>query len=196
MNQKSNLINIALKAFLEKGYSNVSLNEIAREAGIKKASIYYHFADKQTLFYECAMEFYQRWECWMEQVFDSDDTLKDIIYKICLTLGTDSMIIAELYGAVTKAGQYNFVLDAVVRFPEALHFMKKANDAFFLLLDSKLEAAKKEKLVKEEVDTNVIYVFLSSLLEGANIMQFTDPDIDITSYSQNLFNIIWDGLKI
>ena len=57
MDTRQALIAIALKAFLERGYNAVPLKEIADAAGIKQASIYYHFADKHELLEACAQSF-------------------------------------------------------------------------------------------------------------------------------------------
>jgi AcrR family transcriptional regulator len=42
-------IEVALELFTEHGYDNTSLREIAERLGIKKASLYYHFASKEAL---------------------------------------------------------------------------------------------------------------------------------------------------
>ena len=41
--------------FLERGYVDVSMREIAEAANLRKASIYHHFADKEALFIEIMM---------------------------------------------------------------------------------------------------------------------------------------------
>lgn len=45
----------SMKQFAEKGYDGVRMDEIANTLGINKATIYYHFKDKQTI-YEMALE--------------------------------------------------------------------------------------------------------------------------------------------
>jgi AcrR family transcriptional regulator len=42
-------IEVALDLFTEQGYDNTSLREIAERLGIRKASLYYHFASKEAL---------------------------------------------------------------------------------------------------------------------------------------------------
>jgi AcrR family transcriptional regulator len=47
----------AATAFARRGYDGIGVDDIARDAGVNKAMIYYHFADKQALYLEivCAM---------------------------------------------------------------------------------------------------------------------------------------------
>ena len=44
------IIQAAVKTFLENGYAATSMNQVAEEAGVIKATIYSHFADKKQLF--------------------------------------------------------------------------------------------------------------------------------------------------
>jgi TetR/AcrR family transcriptional regulator len=46
------LLNIARAAFAEDGYAGTSLSIIAEAAGIRKASLYYHFETKEALYFE------------------------------------------------------------------------------------------------------------------------------------------------
>lgn len=50
LSSEKKIIDIAEKLFAEKGFHSVSLQEIAREAGISKSLILYHFADKDSLY--------------------------------------------------------------------------------------------------------------------------------------------------
>ena len=47
---RRDLINIAAKVFAELGYTAASLGEIAEAAGLRKASLYHHFATKEALY--------------------------------------------------------------------------------------------------------------------------------------------------
>ena len=52
MGTREKILKAALEAFSEKGYEGVSVDEIARRAGVKKALIYYYFPSKEDLFKE------------------------------------------------------------------------------------------------------------------------------------------------
>ena len=43
------ILQIASRLFVKKGYTATSMREIAAEAGIGKATIYYHFPDKESI---------------------------------------------------------------------------------------------------------------------------------------------------
>ena len=47
---RERILAVAHAAFIERGFSDVSMQEIASAAGLTKAAIYYHFPDKEALF--------------------------------------------------------------------------------------------------------------------------------------------------
>ncbi|MBZ9570262.1 TetR/AcrR family transcriptional regulator [Methanobrevibacter sp. TMH8] len=48
-NTKEKIFSVAIDLFSKKGYNDVSMREIAREVGIKEASIYYHYSKKEDI---------------------------------------------------------------------------------------------------------------------------------------------------
>ncbi|GAB6056549.1 TetR/AcrR family transcriptional regulator [Methanobacterium movens] len=49
--RRQDIINAAEKLFFSKGYDNVSMNDIAREVELSKATLYLYFQNKETLFF-------------------------------------------------------------------------------------------------------------------------------------------------
>ena len=56
MSKKESLMRIAARHFAKYGYEGVSLDAIAKETGITKAAIYYHFKDKAHLYEAVLLE--------------------------------------------------------------------------------------------------------------------------------------------
>ena len=56
---KSKIMEIALESFAKKGFSAVSMRDIAKAVGINIASIYYHYESKEAIF-EDILEFFER----------------------------------------------------------------------------------------------------------------------------------------
>ena len=53
---RSKLLSIAREVFAETGYGAASLAEVARRAGLRKASLFHHFASKEKLYLEALAE--------------------------------------------------------------------------------------------------------------------------------------------
>ena len=47
---KTGILDLAIPLFAQSGYAGVSMRDIANEVGIKAASLYHHFPDKQALY--------------------------------------------------------------------------------------------------------------------------------------------------
>jgi AcrR family transcriptional regulator len=58
--RQEQLIDIAIRLFARKGYEGTSLRDIADEAGITKAALYYHFPNKEALYERIVLESMQR----------------------------------------------------------------------------------------------------------------------------------------
>jgi AcrR family transcriptional regulator len=58
--QKDDILDIAMKLFLEKGYSATSTNDICVAAHISKPTLYYYFHNKRHLFFSCHMRSIQK----------------------------------------------------------------------------------------------------------------------------------------
>lgn len=48
--QKEQIVEVAARLFVDRGYKGISMREIAQAAGLSKAGIYHHFRDKESLF--------------------------------------------------------------------------------------------------------------------------------------------------
>ncbi len=57
---KDDILDIAMRLFLEKGYTATSTSDICVAAGISKPTLYYHFQNKRHLFFSCHMRSIQR----------------------------------------------------------------------------------------------------------------------------------------
>ena len=71
---KNKILKVALKHFSKKGYENTALEDIAKEIGITKPAIYYHFKNKKSLYNKIFINHFEKLE------FNED--LKDYIYTI------------------------------------------------------------------------------------------------------------------
>ena len=90
---RARVLSAARTLFIEKGYLATSMQEIADAAGLRKASIYHHFADKEALFAAVVLaEFDTTW-AELLKVIDQDrplaETLRTIAESQLQLNGTD-----------------------------------------------------------------------------------------------------------
>ncbi|MDX2273339.1 MAG: TetR/AcrR family transcriptional regulator [Cyanobacteriota bacterium] len=64
---RERLLNAAEKLFRDKGYNAVTMQDVAKEVGIRQASLYYHITSKEQLFVEVIERICQRHHIGLEQ---------------------------------------------------------------------------------------------------------------------------------
>ncbi len=79
--KRSNIINAATELFIEHGYLNTSMEQIAKAAAVSKQTVYSHFKDKESLFVEtisarCAESEFQ------ETLYDETRSLTENLLRI------------------------------------------------------------------------------------------------------------------
>jgi TetR/AcrR family transcriptional regulator, mexJK operon transcriptional repressor len=99
------------RLFLEQGYGAVSMDAIAREAGVSKATIYAHFADKAELFADLVKEECARQWPDTEMLEAEPGDLREAL----LAVGT---VYAELLVSPKGVQTYRMVVAESPRFPE------------------------------------------------------------------------------
>lgn len=79
---KTSIKQIAVSHFQKYGYEGVKMAKIAEEAGIRKQSIYYHYASKRDLFAELYDEVIHEEIDYIQQYFTNESNLpaKELLY--------------------------------------------------------------------------------------------------------------------
>ena len=80
--RKSEIIAIAAKLFKEKGYSAVTMRDIANALDIKAASLYNHITSKQEILVLIIIEIAEEFTNKMNQIVNSDETSIQKLQKI------------------------------------------------------------------------------------------------------------------
>jgi TetR/AcrR family transcriptional regulator len=95
--QREDLLATARQAFSELGYAGASMAEIAARAGIRKSSLFHHFASKDELYKEALSGHLGELAALMEETANEADTLKRI--------ETTTAAIQRFYGAHPTAAR-------------------------------------------------------------------------------------------
>ena len=83
--KRRQILDGAMRVFLDKGFDAASMSEIARAAGVSKGTLYVYFEDKQSLFDAIVQE---RCHIHAERVFEFDHT-DHAVEEVLTRLGID-----------------------------------------------------------------------------------------------------------
>lgn len=65
--KRSAIIQASLRVFARKGYETTALDEVAREAGLAKGTLYLYFKDKEDLYFQVMLTVLERFEAFVGQ---------------------------------------------------------------------------------------------------------------------------------
>jgi TetR/AcrR family transcriptional regulator len=75
--RKEEILDVATRLFAERGYEGTSMNDVAERVGMRKASLFYHFATKDSL-YEAVLErLVASLQVALEEIYVSSGTYED-----------------------------------------------------------------------------------------------------------------------
>ena len=80
--RKDQIVKIAAKLFKEKGYSAVTMRDIAKALDIKAASLYNHIASKQDILKYVIISIAEEFTAGMNSIYNSSNTSIDKLHQI------------------------------------------------------------------------------------------------------------------
>jgi TetR/AcrR family transcriptional regulator len=95
------LIEVALEAFIDKGYEQASINAILQAAGMSKGQFYYHFENKEDLYLALIGVLIEQKQAFLAQIMQPDDFEQDIfsIFKTQIRYG---VAFAKAYPVINR----------------------------------------------------------------------------------------------
>ncbi len=184
MNKREQVINCARKLFTKYGYKRVSMDEIARESGVTKKTIYTYFADKSALFQYFIMEELDNMKNSIETERKKNITFLELVsssvYKMLL-YRKESIFISNLYN--------DFKDDELLM----RQFSKIYDDEIIKYIEDRIDEAIKNNKIKKcnsHLTAFIIYkVYISVIFEY-------DEEIDEDKVTKEITSILKNGLLI
>lgn len=198
MHTRDNIINTALRLFLQKGYEKTSLNHIAREVGITKPAIYHHFKNKDQLFHQVLSFFFEEMGRWSESRFASCKTLKDLLKAFFQSLKSFKEVTEILLGKQKGNTPYSFLelfLTASKRDPG---IQKRIESGFLMtrrFLKDRLLQAQNNGEIRGDIDCETLAFQIHALIEGTGVISYLDRSVSLEKMGNKMFNNLWRMLK-
>ncbi|KHC90731.1 TetR family transcriptional regulator [Thermotoga sp. Mc24] len=141
------ILEAARKAFSKYGYDGVSMEEIAREAGVKKALIYYYFPSKDKLFEEVWREALEELESHLFSVTEETNSYFAKIKKF-LKSYVDFVLNKTVLNEIIEKEK------STVRFEEEKWSkLRERYESFIKRVEELIEEGKKQNYVYKDLDS-------------------------------------------
>lgn len=133
------ILQVASRMFMELGYEGVALERVASEAGVTKATVYYYFSNKATLFTESVIAMMIFIQSIVKQLLDEEGTLHQRLHKIVEMHLSNTVVDAQ--GVMSKAEHFLSV--------DQMQAIRRAEEGIYVVLAREFEAAQEQLQMRE-----------------------------------------------
>lgn len=168
------LLDAAIDEFSQNGYENASLNTILKVAGISKGTFYYHFKNKEDLYFYILSTFVEEKVNFFQARFNPDLLNQDIftILEKMMEYGLEFATINPKINQFTETFMKEMNQD----------LLKKLNDKFGNVRDNMMDPLIEKAYLKGELRQDISLEFqkrmmsylLSNIVEIANVIKISD----------------------
>jgi AcrR family transcriptional regulator len=154
-----------MSLFGQRGFEHTTVTQIAKRAGVSRASIFWHFGDKATLFGEACQQFFGPFREQLKQSLlhvDADERLPQIFSVYDRFVGQNRAAIQAFVRFVLESPELRVALQPMLL---ELHELFRQ--------DVKLTL---EELLPKQYDADALATGLVALLDGNLILGLVDPD--------------------
>lgn len=171
---KELLFNAALQVCSKKGYQGTTLNDIAKEAGVTRGAIHWHFGNKLNLFISIAEKAQKK----------INEVIEDSIKDDQTPLTSLKIIMQNFFSYVFKNQEFKNIVNIAVR--------AKMSDDLADLKEVYIEALENRKkfiidLIKEGMETGEIKKNLNPERTSAAIISFVSGSVNNWIFNAELF---------
>lgn len=168
-NTREKILKKAALLFSEKGYFGVSMDEIALEIGISKATLYYHYDSKEAILQILITEACEELKTELKEAVDKSMLPTDYIFNVVLTILNFRLKHPE----ITLLNSFGFSIDSKV---PALQFMVDARTELTTFIRDLLSGAN----IFRKITYKVFQVIIVNILSFA-----LNPFIEIKKDNEN-----------
>lgn len=180
------ILHSAIELFLNNGFQNVSLDDVAKKCNVTKATIYYYYDSKAALFTDAMVQLMSQIRGYMLQILQEPETLRQRLYRV-----------AEAHlRATLDIDLDSFLREAKTSLTEKqLEAMHKAESKMFDALKTAFSDSIKNQEIPE-ININFAVQSYTSLLKVGN---YRNPDQTglfptIEETANQIVTFFWNGL--
>jgi len=180
------LLDVAVRVFLERGYDGASLDQVARAAGITKASIYYHARGKEELLLRGAGRAFDALMAVIEKDPEASngravDRLKHVVRRtvdIMITMTPEVALLLRVRGN-TRAER---------------RILERRRE-FDHLIGELFAEAQREKSIRDDIDARLATRLLFGMLNSITEWYRREGALRAPEIADAVFKIAFEGLE-
>lgn len=197
MKTKDKILKSAFELFLERGLTDVSIDDVMSEVGVTKGAFYYHFKSKEVLLIEVINKYlFTYLDEKINALRESPGTAQEKIRTFLSAPLDFQQRLKEIMGGVDLDFRSFFLLlmEGVKKFPLLTRRYALHHQDMRSVLQDILEEGKRERDVSEEVDSGAAAFAIMANGEGMLFQWVVDAEIDMPQAIERSLELVWRGL--
>ncbi|MFC4601750.1 TetR/AcrR family transcriptional regulator [Cohnella hongkongensis] len=183
--RRAQIVKCAIETIAEVGYTQASLGEIAKRAKISKGVISYHFANKEELLEQIAIEYYIAWQSYIAPRIEAQKSPKEMLR---VYIESNLAFVAENRQhvfAVIKLVSKNITAKG------KLQFSADHDEAVLVPIENILALGVQEGLFRKftQSSARVIALTIRNAIDGFTMELMRKPHLDVQEYTRELVTI-------
>lgn len=183
--RRAQIVECAIETIAEVGYTQASLGEIAKRAKISKGVISYHFASKEELLEQIAIEYYVAWQSYIAPRIEAQKSPEEMLR---VYIESNLAFVAENRQhvfAVIELVSKNITADG------KLQFSADHDEAVLVPIENILAIGMQEGLFRKftKSSARVIALTIRNAIDGFTVELMRNPHLDVQEYTRELVTI-------
>lgn len=202
MDTKSRIMETAFKLFLEKGFADVSLNEIIRKSDITTGGFYYHFDSKDTLLVEVIKKYiFNYFSSVIEQIRDFEGTPEEKFKTVILNIVGDDSTINESTQLVESAEKIDYRVLHLLLFEGVQKYdiiAEHYTEFYYNLLDFNKDVINEgiaQDVIRDDMDITKLALLVQTVMVGTVIMWIGLPAMPMEERMEDNMHNLWSFIK-
>ncbi len=179
MEVKQEILLNAMKLFMRNGIKSVSMNDIARELGMSKKTLYTHFENKEELIREGVIQHLEEEKRWIASIREKHENALDELLEIYRLVGNH---IREINSSTTY--------DLQKYYKPIWNMLEQHQKSYVMeIIKSNLDHGIKEGLYRDDFDPEIVarlYVSKMDVVVDNDIFPFRE--FKLSEVSQQMWN--------
>ena len=185
MKTENEILEIAFLLFLEKGFSEVSTNELIRAAGLTKGGFYYSFKSRDDLDQQVVEKyirpFFSRQTEEMQQAWEksrAETPTAELLWKGFFLPQRFANYQKKIGKKIAFRNFYFLLYEGMKKFPEVEEYFKEFNKKKSRLLYGILERGQKRGEILKSIDLENYVTMILAMQDGILALRVLDETID------------------
>ena len=199
MNTKQKILDVSLRLFMQSGFENTYMDDVAQNAGVTKPAVYYYFEDKQALFEAAAQQFLGQMAQMMSPEGELIPPLNELLEVIFGSLPEWLGRYESMSGINERTSLLRsqvFIYDAMTRIPDFRSAIATLYRNSAQLVQQACQEAARRGEIRPEIDASTLGILINSMIEGLLLMAMVDPQVDLEELGHKGAKTLWQMLKV